>query len=115
MSTLIATVGMGKGTWGHLARIIAEKDFDDIILVSTDFGKENFKTEKPAKWITTNPRGSFEQMMEEISSQLGGIKEASVSIISGSGREHMALLATLKQKKIPYSLILITKNGIEEF
>ena len=38
MKTLIALISTGKGTWGHVGRLISE-DWDKIIIVTNDFGR----------------------------------------------------------------------------
>ncbi|MBI5553168.1 MAG: hypothetical protein HY917_00325 [Candidatus Diapherotrites archaeon] len=109
--SLIAILGAGKGTWGHVGRLIAEEEWEKIFLVSSGWGRENFKPAKPAEWIITNSLGAFELVKNEISSKLPSGGELAVSMISGSGKEHVALLAALKEKKLAYSLVLLTAEG----
>lgn len=112
--SLIAVLGIGKGTWGHVKRIIDEKKFDEVVLISNEWGKENFKAEKAANWVMINNRSGFDVIKEEIKKNLpkGSIK---VSIISGSGKEHLALLAALKETGANYEFIVITGEGIKTF
>jgi len=43
MTELVACLSTGKGTWGHVSRLIADGTWEKIILITNDFGKENFK------------------------------------------------------------------------
>ncbi|MCX6801384.1 MAG: hypothetical protein NTZ73_04295 [Candidatus Diapherotrites archaeon] len=113
-NSLIAVLGIGKGTWGHVKRLIDENPFDEIALISNEWGKENFKMDKPAKWIMVNNRAGFDVIKEEIKKNLPGGK-IKVSIISGSGKEHLALLAALKEAGVEYEFIVITGEGVKTF
>lgn len=112
--SLIAVLGIGKGTWGHVKRLIDEKQFDEVVLISNEWGKENFKSDKPANWVMVNNRAGFDVIKGEIKKNLpkGNIK---VSIISGSGKEHLALLAALKEAGAGYEFIVIAGDGIRTF
>lgn len=110
----VATLGVGKGTWGHVSRVISEQEFEKIFLISTEWVKENFKPEKDAQWILINNRAGFEIIKEEIKSKLPQ-GELVVSIISGSGKEHTALLGALKEAKKDYQLIILTGDGTKFF
>jgi hypothetical protein len=111
---LIAVLGIGKGTWGHVKRLIDEKQFEEVVLISNEWGKENFKTDKQANWVMVNNRAGFDIIKDEIKKNLpkGDIK---VSLISGSGKEHLALLAALKDAGVKYEFIVIAGDGIRTF
>ena len=42
MTDFVACLSTGKGTWGNVKRIIEEGEWDNILLITNDFGKENF-------------------------------------------------------------------------
>jgi hypothetical protein len=109
--TLIAILGLGKGTWGHVARLIAEEEWEKIQLISSDWGKENFQPSKTCEWIIVNSRAGFEVIKQEMANKIPSEGEIAVSLISGSGKEHIALLAALKEKKADYSLVVLTGDG----
>lgn len=112
--SLIAVLGIGKGTWGHVARLISEENFDKIVLISNEWGKENFTPKKDAEWILVNNRASFEVIKDEIKKNLPS-GEIVVSLISGSGKEHIALLASLIESKKDYKLAILTGDGTKYF
>jgi len=39
---LLAVLGIGKGSWGHIARLISEEEWDTVLIIGNDWGKENF-------------------------------------------------------------------------
>ena len=111
---LIAVLGIGKGTWGHVARLVSEEEWDKILLISNECGKENFAPAKACEWIIVNNRAGFEIIKDEIKNNLPD-SELAVSLISGSGKEHMAVLAALKEKKSNYELVILTGEGTKYY
>ncbi len=111
---LIALLGIGKGTWGHVGRLIAEEEWGRIILVGSEWSKENFSLQKDVEWVIINNRASFEVVKEEIKAGIPK-EELAVSIISGSGKEHMALLAALKESKKTFKLVVLTGEGTKYY
>jgi hypothetical protein len=114
LANLIAMLGVGKGTWGHVARLISEEEWENIFLVSTEWVKENFSPAKECNWIIINNRAGFEVIKEEIKSKLPD-GEKVISIVSGSGKEHIALLAALKEKSQDYKLVILTGEGTKYY
>jgi len=58
MTTLIACLSTGKGTWGHVSRLIQDHEWEKIFLITNEFGKENFNNQKNAEFILTNSRNT---------------------------------------------------------
>ena len=112
--TLLAVLGIGKGTWGHVARLISEEKFDNVLLISNEWGKENFKPAKECDWIMVNNRAGFEVIKDEIKAKLPD-GEIALSLISGSGKEHMAMLAALKEKKSNFQVVILTGEGTKYY
>ena len=111
---LLAVLGMGKGTWGHVARLISEEEWESITLISNDWVKQNFTPAKECNWILINNRAGFEIIKEEIKK---GIPEGelAVSLVSGSGKEHVALLAALRELNKKFELVVITGEGVKYY
>ncbi len=111
---LLAVVGIGKGRWGLVARLISEEEWDRILLISNEWGKENFSPAKECDWIMVNNRAGFEIIKDEIKNKLPD-SDIAISLISGSGKEHMALLVALKEKKSNYQLVILTGEGTKYY
>lgn len=111
---LIAVLGIGKGTWGHVARLIAEEEWDKILLISNEWGQENFSPTKECEWILINNRSGFDAIKNEIMGQLPE-GDISINIVSGSGKEHTALLAALREAKRDFDLIILTGDGAKKY
>lgn len=117
MTSLIACASSGKGTWGHVAKLISDHEWEKIYLITDDFGVHNFKPEKHVEFIIIDPAKYLPELIECIKKQLEGkIKdfEVALNIISGSGKEHMAILSALLKLGIGVRLIALTTEGIKE-
>ena len=114
---LIALLSTGKGTWGHVNRLISEGEFEKVFLITNDYGKENFSKDDKTELIALNLNAGLEQLREDMISNLKEkIKgtEVAVNFVSGTGREHMALVAALLKLGVGIRLIALTKEGIKE-
>lgn len=117
MTDLIACVSSGKGTWGHVQRLINEQDWGKIVLITDEFGKENFKAEKKAEYILIDPNQFLPDLIEDIHKKLENRltgTEVAINFISGSGKEHMAILSAILKLGMGIRLVALTKEGIKE-
>jgi len=110
---LIAMIGSGKGTWGQVAGVINRGEWENIILIGNEFAKK-FSTEKNFEFIEINSQGIID-LKEEIQKKLKGkIKgtEIALSIASGDGKEHMALISALLNLPVGIRFVVLTKDGL---
>ena len=110
---LIAFLGAGKGTWGQVAGVVKNEDWDNIILIGDDFAKQ-FTLEKDFDFIEIG-NGSLIELKEELLKKLQGkIKgtEVGLSIASGNGKEHMALISALLSLPVGIRFTALTKEGL---
>jgi len=112
--SIIAVLGVGRGSWGHVARLIAVEEWDRMLLVSNEWGKEKFAPAKEAEWVIVNNRAPFDVIKDAIKEKLPE-GEVCVSLISGNGKEHMALLAALKESNKDYKIVVLTGSGTKYY
>src|SRR3989344_4386056 len=113
MTTLIACLSTGKGTWGHVNRLIEDGDYERAILITNDYGKENFNKKEKVELISINLSQGLKEMRDEMISNLKGkIKdmEVDLNIVSGTGREHMALISALMKLGVGMRMKALTKE-----
>jgi len=117
MTELIACLSTGKGTWGHVNRLLEDERWTKIILITNEYGKENFtkndKTELIALNLSSGLKELRDSIYETLKSRITGT-EVGVNFVSGTGREHMALIAALLKLGVGIRLVALTKEGIEE-
>ena len=117
MTELVACLSTGKGTWGHVGRLIADGKWEKIILVTNDYGKENFNKDEKTEFVAVNMNQGMLELRDEIYNNLKEkVKgtEVAVNFVSGMGKEHMALISALLKLGVGIRLMALTKNGIEE-
>ena len=117
MTELIAFLSTGKGTWGHVGSLTSKEEFEKIFLLTNDFGKENFTANEKTELLVVNTNDDYEKLRDQIQSVLKDkVKgsEIAVNFISGSGKEHMALISALIKLGVGFRLVVSTKEGIKE-
>lgn len=117
MVDLIACLSTGKGTWGHVGRLMADGEWNNIFLITNEFGKENFSAEKKHEKILIDATKSVEEQRDEIIKQLQAKlsgTEVAINLISGTGREHMALITAVLKMGFGMRFVALTKEGVKE-
>ncbi len=117
MPTLVACLSTGKGTWGHVNRLIEEESWDKVLLITNEYGKENFNKKEAIELIQVNFSSGMNELINEIQSVLKEKitdPEVAVNFISGTGKEHMALISALLKSGLGIRLVALTKEGVKE-
>ena len=110
---LVALISSGKGSWGQVAGVINREEWDNIVLVGDDFAKK-FTSEKDFEFIETKS-SSLMDLKQELQKKLTGKfkgTEVALSIASGDGKEHMALISALLSLPVGIRFTALTKDGI---
>jgi len=117
MGTLIASLSTGKGTWGHVSRLIEDNEWDKVILITNEFGRENFKKNDKTELVAVKTDAGTRELRDEIYNVLKErVKDSEVGVnfVSGSGKEHMALMSALLKLGVGIRLVALTQDGMEE-
>jgi hydroxylamine reductase (hybrid-cluster protein) len=117
MTDLIACLSSGEKSWAHIARLIKEQDWKKIFLITNEFGKNNFKSEKEVEFIVVDIQKPIFELIDDIRNGLRGKItdiEVALNIVSGSGKEHMAILSALLKLGVGIRLMAVTKEGVRE-
>lgn len=117
MTELVACLSSGKGTWGHVGRLVDDPRWTKIILLTNDYGVQNFKANERTELIQINENMGLKELRDDIKNKLKEkIKgtEVGINIISGSGKEHLAMLAAVLQLGVGIRFVALTKDGVEE-
>jgi hypothetical protein len=113
---LVAFLGQDKENWGQVTALINRGEWDKVVLVKNKSAEafpvaENCElveiyTDKPILELKT-------EMMEKLKVKLAGDFEVALSIASGNGKEHMALVSALLSIPVGVRLVVYTKEGLE--
>lgn len=111
---LIALLSTGKGTWAQVSGLINHGEWEKVILIGDDFAK-NFTHNKKFEFIQVNLSQKIKDLKDEIKTKLKGKingTEVALSIASGSGKEHMALISALINLPIGIRFAALTQEGV---
>jgi len=111
---LIALLSIGKGTWAQVSGLMTHGEWDNIILIGSDFAKD-FKHAKDFEFIKVDLDKKLKALQEDLLQKLKGkIKgtEVALSIASGDGKEHMALISALINSPVGIRFAALTKDGV---
>lgn len=114
---LVALLSSGKGTWGQVSGLIKQGEWDRILLIGDAFSK-NFTTEKKFEFIQVDFTKGIKELQADLAGKLKGKfdgLEVALSIASGSGKEHMALISSLINLPVGIKFTVLTKDGIIYF
>jgi len=111
---LVALLSTGKGTWGQVSGLMKHGEWDNIIILGDEFGT-GFTHEKKFEFIKINLQAKIKELREEFSNKLknkiNGM-EVALSIASGDGKEHMALISALINIPVGIRFAALTKDGV---
>jgi hypothetical protein len=111
---LICLLSKGEGTWAQVSGLMKYGNWDKIILLGDEFAK-GFTHEKKFEFIKINTSQRLVDLRDEVKKKLQGKfeeMEVAVSIASGDGKEHMAMLAAILGLPAGIRLVALTKQGV---
>jgi len=111
---LIALLSTGKGTWAQISGLMKYGEWDKIVLVGGDFAKQ-FTHEKDFEFIQVDLDKKLKDLRDELSQKLKGKfggTEVALSLASGDGKEHMALISALINLPVGIRFAALTKEGV---
>ena len=104
----------GKGSWAQISGLMTHGEWDKVILIGGDFAKK-FTLEKKFDFIQVDLDKKLKDLRDELSKKLKGKisgTEVALSIASGDGKEHMALISALINLPVGIRFAALTKDGI---
>jgi len=117
MTELVVCLSTGKGTWGHVSRLIQDGEWEKVFLITNDFGKENFTPDEKSEFVVIDPNKGLVELRDDIYNQLKEkvqSTEVGLNLVSGTGKEHMALVSAVLKLGVGIRLVALTKDGVQE-
>ena len=114
---LVALLSSGKGTWAQVSGLIKHGDWEKIILLGDDFSSQ-FKVQEKTEitqFIRVDLNKRIADLKEEFQQKLQGKisgMEVALSVASGDGKEHMALISALINLPVGIRFAALTKDGV---
>jgi len=111
---LVALLSTGKGTWAQVSGLMKYGEWDNVILIGSDFAS-TFDSPKKFEFVKVDLNQKLKDLRDDIMKKLKGkIKgtEVALSIASGDGKEHMALISALINSPVGIRFAALTKEGV---
>jgi len=111
---LVALLSSGKGSWAQVAGLMKHGNWDKIIVIGDDFAKQ-FQHEKEFEFIKVDLSKRIKELQEDFSKKLKGKingTEVALTIASGDGKEHMALISAIINQPLGVRFAALTKEGV---
>jgi hypothetical protein len=117
MTNLIACYSSGEKSRAHVERLVREKEWSKVFLITDNSGSRNFKSDKKIEFVVVDFRKPVFELINDIVNGLKGKVsdfEVALNMVSGTGKEHMAILSALLKLGIGIRLMAVTKGGVRE-
>ncbi|RLE38285.1 hypothetical protein DRJ17_04440 [Candidatus Woesearchaeota archaeon] len=92
-------------------------ELDQIFLITNEFGQKNFNHKKPVQFIIIDNTKQIKELVQDIKDAIEDKicgTEVALNLISGTGKEHMAIIAAIIQSGLGFRLVVLTKDGVIE-
>jgi len=114
---LVALLSSGKGSWAQVAGLIKHGEWDKIVLLGDEFSSQFKVLDKKeiTQFIKVDLNQKLKELRDDFSTKLKGKfdgTEVALSIASGDGKEHMALISALLNLPVGIRFAALTKEGV---
>ncbi len=111
---LVALLSSGKGTWAQVSGLMKHGEWGKVILIGDDFSKQ-FTHDAKFEFVKVDLNKKLQDLRDELKEKLKGKidgVEVALSIASGNGKEHMALVSALINLPVGIRFAALTKDGV---
>lgn len=116
MTSLVACLGAGKGTWAEVRKLMESESWEKVFLITNSFGKEKFFAAN-AEFIVIDdfqgPKAIAAVVISHLKEKISDT-EVALNISSGSGNVHMAVLSALLKLGFGIRLVFLANDSVEE-
>ena len=111
---LIALLSRDEETWKQVSGLMKHGEWEKVIIFGEDSARK-FSHQNPFEFISIdlNKKIQFlkDEFMKKLNGKISGM-EVALSIASGDGKEHMALISALINLPVGIRFAVLTKDGI---
>ncbi len=118
MTTLVACLSTGKGTWVPVFELAKNPLFEQVYLVCNPWTQQNLKTSQNNLYlILIDDQQPLFSLIETIQKALKGKildTEVALNLFSGTGKEHMAVLSAILKLGLGIRLVHLQDAQVQE-
>ncbi|MEK6760789.1 MAG: hypothetical protein AABX93_02600 [Nanoarchaeota archaeon] len=111
---LVALLSGDEGTWGQVSGLLTHGEWDNVIILGGNFARK-FTHQKTFQFVQVDLDKKIRDLKEDFMKKLDGKirgTEVALSISSGDGKEHMALISALINLPVGIRFAALTKEGV---
>ena len=112
----VAFLGKDKENWGQVVALLKRMEYGRAFIVKAK-GTDNFPGDEKTEVIEINSDKPLldlkRDIMDKLKDHLRDDFDVSLSLASGNGKEHMALISALLSVPVGIRLVVYTKEGVE--
>ncbi|MEK6819805.1 MAG: hypothetical protein AABY03_01230 [Nanoarchaeota archaeon] len=111
---LIALLSKDEENWGQVSGLINHGEWEKVIILG-DASAKKFSHKSKFEFIQVDLGNKIQFLKDEFAKKLQGKisgMETALSIASGDGKEHMALISALINLPVGIRFAALTKDGV---
>ncbi len=112
----IAFLGADKDGWGQITALVNRLEDCEKVLLVKDKNTLGFPKSEKCEFINVDSSADLvklrDDMMKGLKPGLSKEFEVAVSLASGNGKEHMALVSALLNTPVGIRLVVYTRDGV---
>jgi hypothetical protein len=115
MTDLVACLSTGKGTWTDVLKIVDSENWEKIFIITNEFGIKNFSCTKKVNFVIIDDAKLTKEITNDIVKQMQGKIdgfEIALNILSGTGKEHTAILSALLKLGLAVRFVSFEENKV---
>lgn len=113
---LIAFVGKDTDNWGQISALVNRMECERVVIVQAS-DAPIFPASEKCEVVTSDSSLPIvalkNSLMSGLKPLLGSEFEVAISLASGTGKEHMALLGALLAIPVGVRVVVYTKEGVQ--
>ena len=111
---LIALLSKDEENWGQVSGLINHGEWEKVIIIGDESARK-FSHKNKFEFIQVDLGKKIQFLKDEFAKKLQGKisgMETALSIASGDGKEHMALISALINLPVGIRFAVLTKDGV---
>lgn len=117
MTELVVCLSSGKGSVEYIDKLIKQESWEKVFLITDLSNKNKIEKTENLEIVEVDFSKPSPYLRDDIVSQLRrkirGM-EVAVNIVSGTGKEHMAIISALLRIGVAIRFVILAKSGVKE-
>ena len=118
MTELVTLLSTGKDTWTDVIKLMNAESWEKIVIITNQFGADNImKKENMELIVIDSGKQSLFEIRDSLKKQFDELlvgPEIALNMLSGSGKEHMAVISSLLKSGFGIRQIAFFNNQVNE-